>query len=47
MSSRAKKGRRVVAQVETATFRRFADMVDVCPFRLRIKIAIKIIFKKL
>lgn len=47
MSSKAKKSRQVVAQAEKATFRRFADYVDICPFRLRLKIAIKIIFKKL
>lgn len=47
MSSRTKRQKKWVAESERATFRRFADFVNVCPFGLRFKIAIKIICKKL
>ena len=47
MSSKTKKARGSIARIEQATFRRFADSVNVCPLKLRWKIAIKILLKKL
>lgn len=42
-----KKLRQVVRKQQAGNFDEFADTINSAPFRLRVKIAIKIIFRKL
>lgn len=42
-----KKLRQAIRKEQVGSFNEFAETIDSAPFRLRIKIAIKIIFKKL
>ena len=42
-----KKLRQVIRKEQVGNFNEFAETINSAPFKLRIKIAIKIIFKKL
>ena len=42
-----KKIRQAIRKEQVGSFNEFAETINSAPFRLRIKIAIKIIFKKL
>ena len=47
MSSRHKRAKKEVGKYNRAVVRQFAEWIDVCSFRLRLKVAIKIIRGKL
>lgn len=46
-SKQVKKLRKAIKKAQIGSFKEFAETIDSAPFRLRLKIIFKILFKKL